>query len=568
MTKKLMNFCTVAAIAAATAGYAHAQEGQTDSGELSETVINPAPTLAEDIAYLRDVIAVQTLRLDSAEQSLQDQTEIIQSQTLVIAELKRRLGVVENTRLNVAREVSEGSYVVQLNDNLYSIAQEFGSSVEQMAKINNLSRPYILQVGQRLIVPARPGEQAPSVGTPPAVLAQENAIERNAQQSVDAKTSNEQAPAADQTPVRTASTNEAQPDNTTAQPSPEPQRVAQADTGEQPAPERSQEIEQVGVRPEDEDDRPYLAILSDVGGILTPKGSLFAEPAFDFTASSDNRFFFQGIEIIDAVLIGAIEATDSDRRAITESLGFRYGVTNRFEVDGRISYLQRNDRISGVAIDDGTTSLRDLNGSGFGDAEIGLHYQLNKGIKLPYTIANLRVKAPTGTGPFDIDRDPDTFIDTELATGSGFWTVEPSATFILSSDPAVIFANFGYQFNLPTSPNAQIGQSTVIQEFDPGDAIRASIGVGLSLNERMSLNFGYDQSFFFNTSSSLEITAADGSTFINESEQPSVTVGTFLFGGSYAVNDRLRFNLNAGIGATDEAPDARIGIRAQYRLFE
>lgn len=178
------------------------------------------------------------------------------------------------------------------------------------------------------------------------------------------------------------------------------------------------------------------------------------------------------------------------------------------------------------------------------------------------------MKAPTGTGPFDIDRDPDTFIDTELATGSGFWTVEPSATFILSSDPAVIFANFGYQFNLPTSPNAQIGQSTVIQEFDPGDAIRASIGVGLSLNERMSLNFGYDQSFFFNTSSSLEITAADGSTFINESEQPSVTVGTFLFGGSYAVNDRLRFNLNAGIGATDEAPDARIGIRAQYRLFE
>lgn len=572
MRKNLKTFTTVAAIVAATSSIAHGQETNIDGA--SPTIINPETSIAEDIAYLRDVIAIQTLRLDSTDQKLQEQTDVIQSQALVIAELKRRLGVVETTRIATARAVDDGQYVVRLNDTLYSIAQEFKTDFKELARINNLKAPYVLQVSQRLIVPALEPEQAPSVGSPPALIAQ--TIEQN-DEATSQKTENKPEPA----PTRTAqadTTEKTQNEQTTrAQTStPAPQQVAQnssAEQNNQPSQNPDGGIEQVGVRPEDEDDRPYLAIFSDVAGILTPRGTLFVEPSFDFTVSSDNRFFFQGIEIVDAVLIGAIEATDSDRRATTESFAARYGVTNRFEVDGRVSYIQRDDRISGVAIDDSTTTLTELTGSGFGDAEIGLHYQLNGGKKWPFTVANLRVKAPTGTGPFEIDRTETTFADAELATGSGFWTIEPSATFILSSDPAVLFANIGYQFNLESNPNEIIGgttggQTTTITRFNPGNAIRSSIGVGLSLNERLSLNFGYDQSFFFNTSSDLIIEEADGTASLVTSEQPSVTVGSFLFGGSYAVNDKLRMNLNAAIGATDEAPDARIGIRAQYKLFD
>src|SRR5690606_20170714 len=116
----------------------------------------------------------------------------------------------------------------------------------------------------------------------------------------------------------------------------------------------------------------------------------------------------------------------------------------------------------------------------------GIHYQLNNGRNWPYAIANFRVKAPTGVGPYDVERDPTSGIERELATGSGYWTFEPSVTFILQSDPAVIFLNAGYQLNQSVNPDAMIGSARIV-EFDPGNAIRTSLGVGLSLNEKLSV---------------------------------------------------------------------------------
>jgi hypothetical protein len=283
-----------------------------------------------------------------------------------------------------------------------------------------------------------------------------------------------------------------------------------------------------------------------------------------------------------------------------------------------MSYVSRQDRVVGASIDGGPASERNFGGYGIGDAELGVHYQLNNGIKFPYTVANLRVKAPTGEGPFDVDRDTNTGIETELATGSGFWTIEPSLTFILASDPASLYANIGYQKNMSTSPNQVLIDTTAmpmlgttlirqtLETFSPGDALRTSIGVGLSLNERLSLNFGYDQSYFFRSENDFELVTIepqflteidpmtmepvfvlddDGNrvplvdlsgnqlyedpvTTMLRTQTNSATVGSFLFGGSYAVSDKLRINLNGAIGATDEAPDARISLRASYRLFE
>ena len=243
----------------------------------------------------------------------------------------------------------------------------------------------------------------------------------------------------------------------------------------------------------------------------------------------------------------------------------RYGLTSRLELDARISHVYRDDRVSGVAISDNSEILREIDGNGLGDASFGVHYQLNNGKKFPYTILNLRAKAPTGEGPFDVNRDPDSGVDIDIATGSGFWTIEPSVSFILPTAPASIFANIGYQANLATKPNAQVGDS-IVREFNAGDAIRASVGVGLSLNDKLSLNFGYDQSRYFETTSLLEVVEDGVSTFAR-TRRPAATVGSFGIGGSYAVNDDIRINLNTSFGATDEAPDMRVGLRMQIRMF-
>lgn len=566
MKTRLLACSALVAVAGVNAP-ALAADDQTPAAPAG-TQYNPEPTVAEELVYLRDIIALQTLRLDEAEQALKQQNALIEDQQAQIETLKQMLaGVRTAAQQGRAVMASGGEYVVQPGDTLSKIADQYGTTVAALADANNLSPPYPLSVGQRL---AAPGAAAPAA----TMVAEADA--RRAEEPAPSKIEKEEPspqPTAAPQPRKVAETStvtpETRPDVTRRVV--EEERRRKEDQPEPGAPE------EVGVRPEEEE-RPYLSLFTDVGGILTPRGTLFVEPSVDFTVSSDNRFFFQGVEIADAILIGAIEATDSDRRAYTESLGVRYGLTNRLELDGRISYVSRDDRISGVSIDDTTAdqsgTFRNLEGNGLGDAEMGLHYQLNKGKNFPYTILNMRAKAPTGDGPFDVGRE-DNGIEAELAVGSGYWSLEPSLTFILPTDPAVIFANVGYQVNMSTSPDAVITRggdgapTQIVREFNPGDAIRTSIGVGLSLNDRLSVNFGYDQSHILATKTFRDLRANSGEDFTpTTTRQSSSTIGSFLFGGSYAVNERLRINFNTAVGATDEAPDIRVSLRAQIRLWE
>jgi len=44
-------------------------------------------------------------------------------------------------------------YAVQYGDTLFSIAQAYGTSVEALAEANGLTYPYIIYVGQMLVIP-------------------------------------------------------------------------------------------------------------------------------------------------------------------------------------------------------------------------------------------------------------------------------------------------------------------------------------------------------------------------------------------------------------------------------
>lgn len=484
----------------------------------SDTVIAPTPSMAEDLVYLRDRMALQSKRLDETEEALARQQTLIDLQEQKIAELERQLG--QTTQLAQSLQSENRSLVAAVESANESAAASLAAAA-----------------------PAAPSR----VAAAPAPK-QKPRSDRSAAAKVDQS--------------RPASEGQ------------RPQQVAQNDAAARQGPQAPAGLPQeVGVRPEEEDQQPYLSVFSDKGGILTPRGALFGDVGVDYTTSTDSRFFFDGVEIVNAVLIGNIEATDTDRNAVSTRASARYGITSRLEASGNIAYVYRDDRIDGFDIDASTPSLQNLDGSGIGDVGFGLRYQLNDGKNLPYFIASLRAKAPTGTGPFDVDRTPEG-AELELATGSGYWTVEPGLSFLYSSDPAVIFGNIGYSYNFSTSPNQMIGPN-LLREFDPGDAIKASIGVGLSLNERMSINFGYDQSYFLRTRSIIDQFEQDefDPTQLNfvgtvESESPTAVVGSFLFGGSYAVSDAVRLNLNTGFGATDNAPDMRVSLRASVKLLD
>lgn len=309
----------------------------------------------------------------------------------------------------------------------------------------------------------------------------------------------------------------------------------------------------VGQAPREEQrQRPQVAIIPERGGVLTPRGKLVIEPSVEFTHTDVNRFTFSGVEVIDTVLIGVIEAERANRDILTGALGLRLGVTNRFEVEAKFPYVYRQDESTTQTITAGGNQiLRGIEGHGIGDVELGAHYQINDGQEgWPFLVANLRLKTATGKGPFDVSRDANG-VETDLATGSGFWSVEPSVTILFPTDPAVLFANFGYLHNFGSDIDKTIGNSFV-GHVKPGNAARLSFGIGIALNDKTSVSLGYQHDFIGGTK-----TEVNGVT----TKSPDLNVGQLNVGINYAFTKDVSLNVNVGVGVTNDSPDLRLLVR-------
>ena len=286
--------------------------------------------------------------------------------------------------------------------------------------------------------------------------------------------------------------------------------------------------------------------------MLTQPGKLTLDLSAEYTRSSANRLVFRGIEIVPGVQIGVIEANEADRDTGVATVAAKYGVTDRLEVELRAPYVWRNDTITTIQQrDQAVTRTIDLSGDGIGDVEGAVRYQINGGERgRPIFIAGLRVKSDTGEGPFDIPRD-EFGIATRLATGSGFWGVEPSVSFLYPSDPAVIYGSLSYFAHLPRDIDQTEGEIR-IGRVDPGDAIGMAIGFGFSLNPKFSFSLGYKHNYIRPTESELnDITE----------KSDSLQVGALQFGMSYLLADRFSLNGNFEFGVTEDAPDMRFVLR-------
>ena len=213
-------------------------------------------------------------------------------------------------------------------------------------------------------------------------------------------------------------------------------------------------------------------------GVLTPGGTLIVEPTLEYTRSSANRLVFRGVEIVPGVQLGVIDANDADRDSIVGTLTARYGLGDRFEIEGRIPYVYRHDRVTTLAQrDESITRTTKLEANDIGDIEVSARYQLTRGLPGdPIFVANARVKPPTGKSPYDVEYD-EFGVATSLATGSGFWAAEVGVTMLYPTDPAVIFGGISYLYHIPRDINKVIGE-VMVGRVDPGDSIGANIEEG------------------------------------------------------------------------------------------
>lgn len=324
-------------------------------------------------------------------------------------------------------------------------------------------------------------------------------------------------------------------------------------------------VQTVGEAPTDQR-QVQVAVLSEQGGIITRAGRLTLEADLEYARADRNRVLFRGVAIPEAVLIGAFDINESRQNVFTAAAVARFGVTSRFEINGRLPFVRRTDNSAlapvvnqsqpGIGVD------RSVGDSNLGDVDFGARYQITNGsAAFPYLIAGVQAVAPTGTDPFRVPRD-NLGNPLEAATGAGFWGVTPTLTAILPTDPAVLFGTVGYTFNFGRSVNRRIGPA-IVNRVTPGGEPTASIGVAISLNPRTSLSFGYAHTVALGTKTRLQ--SIDPQTGVAGDpvniRTRDLQLGRLLFGMSYRPNAKTTINWNIELGATDDATDLRTTLR-------
>lgn len=323
-------------------------------------------------------------------------------------------------------------------------------------------------------------------------------------------------------------------------------------------------VEQVGEGPA-QIEMPTVAVLGDMGSVVTRAGQITAETSFEYARADRNRALFRGIEIVEAVLIGVFDINESRQDVLTATAGLRYGITDRFEVGVRVPFVHRSDKSILTPVQEAGNPSRTIdsstNADGIGDLEFSARYQLLSARGgLPFIIANVGVVAPTGSDPFKVPRDAEGRA-LKAATGAGFWGLSSSLTAILPSDPAVLFGTLGYSYNFGENVNTVIAP-VIIERVEPGQALSASLGIGVSLNQRTSFNLGYAHSWVFGTQTTTRpLTPTPANMGPTTSTSRDLQIGRLLFGVTYRLNNRANLNWSVEIGATEDATDVRTVLR-------
>lgn len=311
--------------------------------------------------------------------------------------------------------------------------------------------------------------------------------------------------------------------------------------------------EEVGERPTEKKQPPEIAVLSDKGGVLLAPGAVSIEPEIEYIRSDVSRAEIVGFTVLPGVLLGDIMVSDANRDTILGSLTGRVGIFDGLEAEVRVPYVYRNDTVALRPLQEGANSdvVVPSNGTGIGDVEAAIHVQLLRGnASRPFIVGHLRGRIPTGVSPFEVPHDPQTGAELDLPRGTGFWSVQPSISVIWPSDPAVLFASFSYQHSFKRNQGGNFGV------IAPGDQFGASVGLGLSLNEKLSLSFSYDHS-------TVQRTKQNGERLFGTT---TLQIGTLLIGTSYRLQSGDSWQFTLGTGVTQDAPDLRVGLRRAFRF--
>lgn len=305
-----------------------------------------------------------------------------------------------------------------------------------------------------------------------------------------------------------------------------------------------------------------VAPILDQPGILTPRNHFVLEPSLQYDYSNSNQVNLIGFSVLPAILVGLIDVREVDTSTAIGAITGRYGLTNRLELNAKVSYVAGHQSTTMRPLTEGASNdeVFSNSGNGIGDIQLGARYQFNDGgANMPYLIGSLQASLPTGKGPFDVPYSSGTAapggmpLQKKQPTGSGFYALDAGVLAIYPSDPAVFFGGLDYTWRPSRNINKTIG-GLYIGRVRPGNSAKLSFGMGISLNEKASFSVGYQHTY------------VQGARYAgnNAVDSHSVQVGQLMVGYGYQLSPNVNANLTLGVGVTRYAPAAELLLRVPF----
>ena len=318
----------------------------------------------------------------------------------------------------------------------------------------------------------------------------------------------------------------------------------------------------VGEERKEEQQKKELATrVSEVerGGALLPYGRLVIEPSFEYDHISGTSTSISGFTIFQAILIGKVQTETLKRDIFIPAMTVRAGLKDA-ELYVRIPYFFRTDNLTFPVSGGATTTLAQqmFSNNHIGDITSYIYYHaIREGQWKPWVpdaVVRFGVNFPTGQDPYSINRrfipELGALLPVQFPTGTGHWGVVIGSTFVKTVDPAVIFLNVAWFENFSRNVGTAGSPPVNFGVIKLGNTFEYSVGVILSLQERLSMSFALDQ----------RIT---GGTTQNGVNLPgsSLNAITFNIGATYVIPPRMAVDFVVGIGLSRDAPDASILVR-------
>lgn len=291
------------------------------------------------------------------------------------------------------------------------------------------------------------------------------------------------------------------------------------------------------------------------GGILLKQGTANLSIQETYEHYSSHNIFIQGYAILPVIVIGNISVVNVTQDLFITTLSAKYGILNNLELEVDVPYMYGVETNSDSSAS--TPWQETKSGQGIGDMSATLYYQpVVESVSTPAIILGLSGKSTTGRSPFDIDYNSHN-MPSQLITGTGFYSLKGSATFVKTSDPVVFYGTLAYAYNFSKNVTipATTNSSSYSANIHPGDTAYFNVGATYALNYKTSVNLGYQQAYTFTTKE-------NGKTVVNSSLNSAIMQAGF----NWTYNKKTMLTFNVGGGLTPDSPDMLLNLTLSYKF--